>query len=250
MTSLIERLVHARRTRGEVSLEGAPTELADAYPIQAAVLQALGAVVGGWKVGHDPKSGTPMGAPMHASGFIASGARFELRPGRPMIPEIEIAVRLGRDLPKRDLPKRPGKPYTRDDVLDACAEMLLGIELIERRIPPKDAPFALNLADDLGNIGYVLGPVAKDFRKLDLAGLHCKFWMGDEIANDRRGGHGKGDPLAPMVDWANAQCDHLGGLKAGQVVTLGSLTPMKAMTTPMQLAAELEGFGAVSLETA
>ena len=241
--SIVERLTLARRTRSGVSLEGAPTQLAEAYPISGAVMQALGESVGGWKVGHDPASGTPMGAPMYASGFIASGARFALQPGRSMIPEVEIAVRLSRDLPKR-----PGKPYTRDEMLDATAEMLLGFELIERRIPPKDAPFALNLADDLGNIGYVIGPAAPDFRRLDIGNLHCRFWMGGELVNDRRGGHSKGDPLVPMLDWANAQCDLVGGLKAGQIVTLGSLTPMQAVQTPMLLEAELEGFGRISVE--
>ena len=239
---LIQNLIHARRTRGEVSLEGAPSLLSDAYPISAAVKKALGESVGGWKVGHDPQTKAPMGAPMFKSGFIESGATFRLQPGRLMIPEVEIAARLAHDLPKRT-----GKKYTRDEILDATAELLLGIELIERRIPRKDAPFALNLADDLGNIGYVLGPVVKDFRKLDLAGLRCKFWMGSELVNDRVGGHSKGDPLVPMIDWANGQCDQLGGMKAEQVITLGSLTPMKAMQTPMLLRAELEGFGGISV---
>jgi 2-keto-4-pentenoate hydratase len=241
--TIIERLTAARRDRGEVSLEGAPTRLDEAYPISAGVMKALGESVGGWKVGHDPASGTPMGAPMFASGFVKSGARFALKPGRPMIPEVEIAARLARDLPRR-----AGAPWTRADVLDASSELLLGLELIERRIPPKGAPFALNLADDLGNIGYVVGPAIRDFRNLDLARLRCRFWMGDELVNDREGGHSKGDPLTPMIDWANHRCDLVGGMKSGQVVTLGSLTPMRAMEAPARLRAELEGFGEVTLD--
>ncbi len=241
--SVIDRLARARRARAEVSLEGAPTDLADAYPVQAGVMKILGESVGGWKVGHDPQSKAPMGAPMYASGFIASGASFTLAPGRPMIPEVEIAVRLSRDLPKRT-----GNAYTRDEILDSVSEMLLAFELIERRIPPKDSPFAFNLADDLGNIGFVSGPAAANFRDLDLSALRCRFWMGDELVNDRSGGHSKGDPLVPLVDWANGQRDLAGGMKAGQIVTLGSLTPMRAMTGPMKLVAELEGFGVASLD--
>ena len=69
--------------------------------------------------------------------------------------------------------------------------------------------------------------------------------MAGTPVTDRRGGHPKGDPLVPMVDWANAQRDRLGGMKAGQVITLGSLTPMVYMPGPGLLAAEIESIGAV-----
>ncbi|MGB8338326.1 MAG: hypothetical protein WCD07_02500 [Burkholderiales bacterium] len=241
--SIIERLAQARRSRNRIGPEGAPTQLAEAYSTSAKVMTALGESIGGWKVTHAPQTNSPAAAPMYASGFMASGARFPLQHGQPVIPEVEIAVRLGRDLPKR-----PGVPYTREEILDATSEMVLGIELIEGRIPPKDASFALNLADDLGNVGYVLGPVAKDFRGFDLANLHCRFWMDGELTNDRRGGHSKVDPLVPLVDWANGQHDQLAGMKAGQIVTLGSLTPMIAVERPMMLVAELESFGRISVE--
>jgi 2-keto-4-pentenoate hydratase len=240
--SLVERMAQARRGRTELTLDGAPTRLEEAYPISAAVLRTLGEQVGGWKVGHDPASGTPMGAPMYASGFVTSGARFPLAPGRTMIPEVEIAVRLARDLaPRAD------RPWTRADMLDAAQELLLGFELIERRIPA-GAPFAFNLADDLGNVGYVVGPAVRDFRSLDIAALRCRFWIDDDLVVDRRGGHPKGDPLAPMVDWANHACDRLGGMKAGEVVTLGSLTPLKTVNEPSTLRAQLEGFGEIEIE--
>lgn len=239
---IVDQFIAARRARTAVPAEPVPADHAECYAISAAVRAGLNETVGGWKVGHAPGDGTPMAAPMYASGFLPNGGTFSFRPGRPMIPEIEIAVRLARDLPPR-----PGKPYTRDDMLDAAGELLLGIELIERRIPD-NAAFTLNLADDLGNIGYVVGPAVRDFRGLDLSKLHCRFWIGGEIKTDRAGGHSKGDPLVPMIDWANAQRDHLGGMKAGQIVTLGSLTPMIAMTKAAPLAAELEGFGRVTLD--
>jgi len=117
-----------------------------------------------------------------------------------MIPEIDIAVRLARDLPAN-----PARPYTRADIEDAASDYLIGVELIERRIPMKGAPFAMNLADDLGNVGYVTGPVTANYRALDLPNLLCKFWINGELSVDRRGGHASGDPLKPMIDWANAQ---------------------------------------------
>ena len=35
--------------------------------------------------------------------------------------------------------------------------------------------------------------------------------------------HGNGDPMTPFLAWANRQSDDLGSLKAGQIITTGSL---------------------------
>ncbi len=238
----VSDFVAARRTRTTLPASPAPASLKEAFEISAGVAKELGAQMGGWKVGHAP-DGTPVASPMFTAGFLASGASWHIKAGLPMIPEIEIALRLGQDLPTR-----PGKPYSRDELLEACSEALIGIELIERRIPMKDIPFTLNLADDLGNLGYVLGAATRGFRKLDLPNLQCRFWMDGKLTTDRKGGHAKIDPMVPFIDWANAQQDLHGGLKAGQIVTLGSLTPMVAMTAPAPLRAEIEGIGEVVLD--
>jgi 2-keto-4-pentenoate hydratase len=232
--------IEARAMRGLIGLDQAPASLEEAYAISASMMAALGQTVGGWKVGYAP-DGTPIAAPMYAAGFLASGDSWTMRSDRPMIPEIEIAVRLAHDLPAN-----PRQPYTRADILDAASVLLIGVELIERRIPMQGAPFAMNLADDLGNAGYVLGPSTRDFRALDLPNLHCRFWMNGELVVDRRGGHPSGDPLKPLVDWANAQKDQVGGLRGGQIVTLGSLTPLVVMPGPGPLEAEIEGMGRIS----
>ena len=70
--------------------------------------------------------------------------------------------------------------------------------------------------------------------------------MNGTLAVDRRGGHPSGDPLKPMIDWANAQKDHVGGLRRGQIVTLGGLTPLVVMPGPGTLEAEIEGIGRIS----
>ena len=237
----LQAFIEARRTRGLLGLDRAPDTLEEAFAISAGMMKALGQDVGGWKVGYAP-DGTPVASPMYASGFLTSGDAWTMKADRPMIPEIEIAVRLARDLPAN-----PARPYTRADIEDAASDYLIGVELIERRIPMKGAPFAMNLADDLGNVGYVTGPATPDYRALDLPNLLCKFWVRGELSVDRRGGHASGDPLKPMIDWANAQQDHLGGLRAGQVVTLGSLTPLVIMPGPGALEAEIEGIGRIEV---
>jgi 2-keto-4-pentenoate hydratase len=235
-----QAFITARRNRDIIGFEYAPASLEDAFDISAATIRALNEKVGGWKVGYAP-DGRAVASPMYASGFLSSGGIWASKKDRPMIPEIEIAVRLAQDLPKRE------KPYTREDIENAASDYLIGIELIERRIPMQSIPFPMNLADDLGNVGYVTGPSTKDFRKLDLPNLMCKFRMAGEIVTERRGGHPKGDPLLPMIDWANQQCDDLGGMRAGQIVTLGSLTPLVIMPGPGLIEAEIEGIGAITL---
>ncbi len=238
--TLVDSLAASRRSRSGPLLNEALDDFAASYRVSAGVLASLGETVGGWKVGVTA-DGVAVGAPMYRSGFLSSGGRFALK-RRPVIPEVEIAVRLAIDLPPRS-----AKPYTRENMLSAASELLLGIELIERRVEGGGLN-PLNLADDLGNIAYVLGPATSAFRGLDLANLRCRLWIGDEPVTDRRGGHAEGDPLTPMLAWANASCDRAGGMKAGQIITLGSLTPMRAITAPVRIAANLEGFGDIVVD--
>jgi hypothetical protein len=108
--------IEARRTRGLLGLDQAPDTLAEAFAISAGMMKALGETVGGWKVGYAP-DGTPVASPMYASGFLKSGDAWTMEADRPMIPEIEIAVRLARTLPAN-----PARPYTRADIKDALRQ--------------------------------------------------------------------------------------------------------------------------------
>jgi 2-keto-4-pentenoate hydratase len=221
--------------------EFGPASLEEAYAISAEVAAALGAAISGWKVGV-MADGRGMGAPMFASGFRASEACWIREPAMPLIPEVEVAVRLSRDIPPR-----PERPYSRDEVLDHVGQVLIGLELIARRFTREPAPPPIaGLADDLGNCGFVLGPAISTFRNLDFAALKARFRIGAEWREGRP--HPKGDPIIPLIAWANDQCDRLGGLRAGQIVTLGSLTPMVAMHAPAVVEGEIAGLGRVAVE--
>ena len=76
--------IEARAMRGLIGLEKAPASLDEAFAISAGMMAALGQQVGGWKVGYAP-DGTPVAAPMYASGFLASGDLWSMRSDRPMI---------------------------------------------------------------------------------------------------------------------------------------------------------------------
>ena len=237
-------LIEARKGARLASFSPAliPESLAGAMRVQKAVAQAIGARVGGWKVGYMP-DGTPVAGPLYAADMHESGARLRHGPLRKSGIEVEIAILLARDLPPR-----PGKPYGRDDILAATAAVLAGVEIVASRFPdPPKPPFLAILADNIGNGGYVRGAETGEFARLDLARLRARLVIDGRVTHDAVGGHAKGDPLLPVIDYANAPCDLLGGLKAGQLVTTGTLSGCPYVEGAASITAEIEGLGEVRL---
>ncbi|MDB5649733.1 MAG: hypothetical protein JWL62_1253 [Hyphomicrobiales bacterium] len=244
--ALAARLAEARHTRQPYELEASatPADAAAAYATQADVAARLGTTVAGWKVGFAPTPDkAPMAGPMFACDFRENGGTYRLAPGETVMVEAELALRLAQDLPPR-----PGAPYTESEILAATGEMLVGIELVGTRYTDPDAaPFTARLADNFNNAAYVVGQGIRDFAGLDRARLRCHLWIDGTCVNDRIGGHGDGDPLLPMLAWASHQVDALGGLKAGQVITTGSLNAPVALSGSARIEAELAGLGRVTL---
>jgi len=246
LSPLADCLVTARKGKRQAGYQPQllPVDNAAAYAVQAEVAGALATVPAGWKVGLIPGGGGAFGAPILACDLMTSGATYGLAPDMGGVKvEAELALRLARDLPPR-----AGRPYTRQDILDAVGEVFVGIELVVTRFNNvEDAPFAAKLADNFSNGAYVVGGGTKTFAAIDLSQIRCRLSVDGEIANDRLGGHGDGDPLVPVVAWASAQCDLLGGLKAGQFITTGTLNVPVALNRAAKLEASLERIGAVSL---
>ena len=236
-----ETLIAARKASGlgEPQVTALPDDYASAMQIQREVFEGLGTRVAGWKLGFAP-DGRAVAGPLFAELVRPSPARFTL-PSRGFIVEIELAFRLGRDLPQ--------KAWSREDVLDAADEVLIGVELVRgRRGEPPGVPYFAFLADNIGNAGYVTGSSTRDFRRLDLKALPVRFAIDDAVVEDKRGGHPQGDPAEPLRAYASDPNDRLGGLRKGQVVTTGSLTKPLRVDRPARIAASIDGVGEVRLE--
>jgi 2-keto-4-pentenoate hydratase len=246
-TELGRALIEAHQTRRLVNFAPrlVPASVAEAMRVQKEVIDAVGASVAGWKVGYTP-DGIPVAGPIYAGVMHAGGAVLRHGPlGKSGI-EVEIALLLGQDLPPR-----PGKPYRRDEVLAATRALIAGIEIVAPRFPdPPKPPFLAILADNIGNGAYLRGAEISDFRGLDLAHLRARLTIDGRTVHDAIGGHAKGDPLAPVVDYANRPCDLLGGLRAGQVVTTGTLSGCPYVDGAAKVTAEIGGLGEVRLEIA
>jgi 2-keto-4-pentenoate hydratase len=217
-------------------------DVSEAAEIQAAVAKRLDARVAGWKVGYTP-DGIPVAGPIFERFLKQTGAHFPMREASVWGVEPEIAVRLGADLPRRIV-----QPYTREDILGAIDTVLVGIEIVASRIiDHASAPFLFFLADNIGHAGYTIGPERRHWQDLDIANLRVTLSINGEMVHDAVGGHPTGDPLQPLVDYANAQSDRLGGLRAGQIITTGSLCGLVAVEGPGEVTATIDRIGEARL---
>lgn len=204
--------------------------------VQAEVARRLEAEVAGWKVAIRP-DGLPVAAPLLRALLVSGGADGPPQRGSGI--EVEIAFRL-----KTDLPPRPEAPYARHEILEAIDGVLVGVEIIRSRLDnPSGAPFPLFLADNLGNGSYVAGAETGLIEGLERA--RCTIGMDGAVIHDAPGGHPNGDPLTPLLAYASRQSDRMGGLRAGQIVTTGSLCGLIQVRGPGVLTARIEGIGMV-----
>src|SRR4051812_19265126 len=157
--------------------------------------------------------------------------------------EVEFAVRLCRDLPRRGTGS-----YDRSDILDAIEHLVLGIEVIGGRFDSAaNVPFLSFLADNLGNRAYVIGDGVPLSALSEVNGLDCRVTLDGQPLYQAPTSHPAGDPLMPLLAYANAQSDHLGGLRAGQVVTTGSLCGVLPVRAAGLLEARVAQVGQVSV---
>lgn len=254
----VTALVDARRSAIAIEHwppEWLPADLAEAYRLQSAVAAALGRV-GGWKVAAvtDAQRASlavprPIGAPVMAAWMRDAGAATaELRVADFVAAklECEFAFELGRDLPPR-----PGAPYSRAEVEAAVAAMRLVIEVVDSRLPRGLGALA-ELADAFNNGGLVAGPRVAAWRSLAFAaiGIVLNGRGGDDMAELASGSGAAilgGDPFATVVMLANAQPEGSAGLIAGQIVTTGSCTGAPLLPGPGLYRAEFAGLGSVEV---
>lgn len=154
--------------------------------------------------------------------------------------ECELAVRLGRDLPKGPA------AYTRESVRGAVAEVMAAFELIEDRNADYKSSEALSLiADNAWNGGIVLG-AAKAPPAGDLNGIAGRLRRNgkDELSGRTD------DPMGALAWVANLAADRARALEAGMVVITGSVVPTVDIAPGERLDFALDGIGEASMTAA
>jgi len=211
-----------------------PQTLDDAHAIQDATLAALSETVAGWKaaiVDGRVVRGAIMGSRVFESGARVAAASMPL-----LGIEAEIAFRFERDFPA-------GK-YSYEEVA-AAVSAFAAIEIVDSRFRDHTAVSAQERnADFVTNGGFVRGPHAPAWRRLDLVNIPVTLTIGGAEIVKRNGGHAAGDPLKPAVALAN---DLPGGIRAGQFVTTGTYTGMTFAKVGQTVVVEFAGVGKVEV---
>ncbi len=220
-------LTAARRARQpRTSLAVPPPTLHDGIAAQVSRARSAGAVPPpGFKIGAtNPAMQAYLGLPGPAASFMAAAdlhgdgstlayAAF-LRPGV----ECELAVHLRTDL-------LPG-PCTPAQAAAAVDGVMAAIEVVEDRYPdlPAFGTPAL-VADGVYHAAAVLGTPTTGWQDLDLPGLPGTILVDGEVRGTGPGAALLGGPMQALA-WlaSSAEAAAYGGLRAGQVVMLGSVT--------------------------
>ncbi len=244
---LLHRARAARAVAGPLPAGMAPNSLAAGIAVQHALARRWGAIPpAGFKIGATAKRMQAyLGLPGPAAGFMQAGnihhgpatlAWAGLRnPGV----ECEIAVRLGCDLP-------PG-PCDEATAAAAVQDVYAAIEVVENRYGPppagdlKAVGTPTLVADQVYHAAAVLAGPA-EWRNLDLGAVRGRFLIDGE---EKSSGHGRdllGHPMTALA-WlaASAEVAAFGGLRAGQVVMLGSVTPPIWLDGPCEVVAAFDG---------
>ncbi len=237
------RLHELRRSRARLDrLDPAdtPCDEQEAALAQRALARRMGAdPPAGFKIGATarrmqdylgltgPAAGFMAAAGVHPSGVALRLADFT-RPGV----ECELAVRLARDLP-------PG-PCTPAQAAAAVGELMAGIELVENRygeLARLGTPALI--ADQVFHAAAVIGAPAPDWRPLDIPRLGGRICVNGEMRGEGMAADLLGDPMNCLAWLAGSPvAAAFGGLLAGQMVMLGSVTPPIWLEGPASVAVE------------
>ena len=237
--------------------ELAPRDEAEATAMQDAMAARIGEDIVGWKVAGRP--GAPFGRIFASTGFD-NGAILPAPRYAANIMECEVGFRLKKDLPAREQPYGPEEAA-------AAADLSINIELVGFRrtgivqqlaaaivagkpYPASEAERLVNIADNGGNLGLVRGPVIEDWRHRPLL----------DIAVDLRIDGGESRPLFPkdartepfdVFLWTANELSRRGiGLKAGQIVTPGSVNVPEPLPRGSTAVAVFEDLGQVAVSLA
>jgi 2-keto-4-pentenoate hydratase len=235
-----ERLLAARKGAARVQWRDVlPPDTRGGYAVQDETLRGLGPP-GGWKVGAKSADAEPGCAPLPAPGLLASGAALLGPPWTLRGIEVELAVRLGRDL---------DADPSREDLVAAIDAVLPAVEVVETRLADwRDSEPLAQLADLQTHGALVLGqPAAIDPHELDLRRIEAYLAFDGQPVASTYGANPAAD-VWRLLAWLAGHAAARGQpLRSGQVITTGSCTGLLFAHEGAQVRAQLKGIGLVDL---
>ena len=207
-----------------------PADPNHAYRVQFELIPKLRAHFGGDVIGYKiactneiaqralnvdhPFYGHLLGATTYPSGARLDAGNFFMR-----VMESEFAFLMARDLPP------VANLRSRDQVADAVAAVLPGIEIVDSRFDSWTLVGTPSLiADNACHAAWVRGEPVEDWRSIDLAAQPVQLIINGELKGTGSGAAVLGHPLTALHWLANALNERGLGLRAGQYITTGVTT--------------------------
>lgn len=213
-----------------------PENLAQAYAIQHAVSEGLGAI-GGWVVWSSPLAGGLACTPIPLACVHPSPAR--LSSGRPTLPRLVpgIGIRMGESLPDYDAPFSPER------VADAIRSCQAAIGIRQPRIAGDGL---IALADGDGYAALVYSPDGPPWRDAGLlpGRVHIAITGKETAAPSMEIGH---DDVAALHWLAHEGSRWAGGLMVGHLVMIVAKTEEIEVPPDAEAKVSIEGLGSVEV---
>jgi len=245
---------HVQRARlKELPPSERPTTLDEAYECQAHLVERLNRHYGGHVIGYkiactnaiaqrllkvsEPFYGRLLSTSTFDSPAALPASRFVMR-----VIESEFAFRFARDLPPAV------RPSNREEIANALAGVLPGIEIVDSRFDSWTTVGAPSLiADNAVHGAWVKGTLITDWRDLDLAAQAVELRVNGKVIERGSGRAVLGHPLNAL-EWLVHRLHERGiGFNAGEYVTTGVTTDIYDAQPGDHLSADFGRVGAVAL---
>ena len=253
-----KELLRQHATGEPFSALGGPLALASteaAYHVQdayvALLLRQRKTTLAGYKIAlttpamremvgfHDSVSGRLFSDQLYQAGQAIAGAAY----GR-LIIEFEIAFRMARDLPTTDT------PWTGASILEYVACAYPALEIADDRradYATLKASILTLVADNAWNQGLVLGPACTCGSLQALADIQGIARIDGQEVGRGSGRDVLGNPADALAWLANSLADRRLTLRAGDLVTTGSLVKSQFPVAGQRVEFLLPSFGSVEL---
>ena len=225
-----------------------PPDSATAYRVAALVAEELNWPVLGWKIAafkEEMQQALRTDSPIYGRTFFVKETPVTVVHATlaSPIPEIEYQAKLGADLPPR------AKAYSPEEVTEAVVSLHPGLELAECRFIHDAAfpPLPAILADGAGCGTIIYGPAILDWKTRDVAGQEATLSSNGRLRRKGTAAAALDHPMAPLTWLANELSRTGVGMKAGQMVSTGTLTGMLAPKPGETYIADFGPFGSVTV---
>lgn len=244
-----------RRPFGPIPAPCAPVSVADAYAIQdvftAHLIGRQGPVAGYKIVLTTPEMQQFVGLQEPVAGVIFAqtirDSPFAIRSADylHLVMECEIAIQMGTTLPASHA------PFGRDRVAQATGAVMVAVELLDdRHVNYSLLPDQVlsGIADNIWNVGIVLGVPISDWRLLDLAGVQGSLRVNGNVVAEGYGRAAMGNPLGALTWLANSLAGRGNNLDAGMIISTGNIAATELLQPGDAILAEIEGLGEVDIK--